>query len=126
MTKITYPKTPDTPISHLPFSPCVSAGNLLFVSGQASVDVKGSIVRDTFAGEFQRSMVNLIAVLETAGTTLSRVVQTRCYVDDIEDLPEFNRLYAAMFSAPYPARTTIGQCFRGKLKFEIDCIAVVD
>lgn len=126
MIEVTYPKNPGTPISHLPFSPCVKAGNLLFVSGQASVDAKGSIVPDTFAGEFQRSMANLVAVLETAGTTLGKVVQTRCYVDDIDDLPEFNRLYAAMFSAPYPARTTIGQCFRGKLKFEIDCVAIVD
>ena len=126
MTEITYPKKPHTPASHLPFSPCVRAGNLLFVSGQASVDATGKIIIDTFEGEFQRSMGNLIAILETAGTTLSRVVQTRCYVDNGDDLPEFNRLYAAAFAAPYPARTTIGQCFRGKLKFEIDCIAIID
>jgi len=126
MTEITYPKKPNTPVSHLPFSPCVKVGNLLFVSGQASVDATGKIVIDTFEGEFRRSMDNLVAILETAGTDLSKVVQTRCYVESSEDLQEFNRLYAATFSAPYPARTTITQCFGGKLKFEIDCIAVVD
>jgi len=126
MTEISHPRNPNTPISHLPFSPSVKVGNLLFVSGQASVDGTGGIVIDTFEGEFHRSMANLIAILETAGTTLSRVVQTRCYVDSGNDLTEFNRLYAATFTAPYPARTTITQCFGGKLKFEIDCIAVVD
>jgi len=126
MTEITYPKKPNTPVSHLPFSPCVKVGNLLFVSGQASVDATGKIVVDTFEGEFQRSMGNLNAILETAGTSLSRVVQTRCYVDNGDDVPEFNRLYAAAFSAPFPARTTITRCFGGKLKFEIDCIAIVD
>ncbi len=126
MTPVTYPKNPNTPTSHLPFSPCVRAGNLLFVSGQASVDDSGKIVKDTFEGEFLRSMSNLQKILETAGASLSNVVQTRCYVDDAADLPEFNRLYAGAFLSPFPARTTITNCFGGVIKFEIDCIAVVE
>ncbi len=124
MTPITYPKNASIPTSHLPFSPCVQAGNLIFVSGQASVDDSGKIVKDTFEGEFRRSIANLQRILEAAGSNLSRVVQTRCYVDAASDLPEFNRLYAEAFAAPYPARTTITDCFGGALKFEIDCIAV--
>jgi 2-iminobutanoate/2-iminopropanoate deaminase len=97
---------------------------LVFVSGQASVDAEGKIVGDTFEGEFRRSMENLRKVLVSAGCSLEHVVQTRCYVDKREHLAEFNRLYAATFKAPYPARTTIVNCFEGLLKFEIDCIAV--
>ena len=37
-TQLHYPKKPDTPVSHLPFSPAVRVGDLIFVSGQASVD----------------------------------------------------------------------------------------
>lgn len=125
MTPVTHPCDPSTPVSHLPFSPCVRVGDLVFVSGQASVDSTGKIVKDTFEGEFQRSMENLGKVLATAGCRLEDVVQTRCYVDKGEDLAEFNKLYAAAFKAPYPARTTITNCFAGLLKFEIDCIAVV-
>lgn len=125
MPKITYPTSPTIPTSHLPFSPVVKVGDMLYVSGQASVDNTGNIVTDTFEGEFQRSMANLERILIGAGSRLDQVVQTRCYVDDPGDLPEFNKLYAKFFKAPYPARTTITQCFSGKLKFEIDCIAVV-
>jgi len=123
MTPVTHPRDPSTPVSHLPFSPCVQAGSLVFVSGQASVDAEGKIVADTFEGEFHRSVENLRKVLASAGCGLEHVVQTRCYVDKREDLGEFNRLYAATFRAPYPARTTIVNCFDGLLKFEIDCIA---
>lgn len=126
MTEITYPKHADIPTSHLPFSPVVRVGDLLFVSGQASVDKTGKIITDTFEGEFRRSMDNLEAILKGAGSSLARVVQTRCYVDSGADVPEFNKLYAEAFKAPYPARTTITDCFGGKLKFEIDCIAVVN
>ncbi len=125
MTQVTHPRDPSTPISHLPFSPCVRVGDLVFVSGQASVDASGKIVNDTFEGEFQRSMENLGKVLASAGCQLEDVVQTRCYVDKRDDLAEFNKLYASAFQAPYPARTTITNCFGGLLKFEIDCIAVV-
>jgi 2-iminobutanoate/2-iminopropanoate deaminase len=38
---VSYPQLSDTPTSHLPFSPCVVVGDLIFVSGQASVDAEG-------------------------------------------------------------------------------------
>ncbi|SLK08775.1 RidA family protein [Novosphingobium mathurense] len=122
---IEYPKDASTPTSNLPFSPCTQVGNLLFVSGQASVDSSGTIVPDTFEGEMRRSLENLRIVLEGAGSGLKHVVNTRNYVRDPEDLPAFNRLYAEFFSAPYPARTTITHCLPDVLRFEIECVAVV-
>ena len=121
---VSYPREPGTPVSHLPFSPAVKVGPLVFVSGQASVDLTGQIVSDSFEGEFRRSVDNLRKVLQTAGADLAQVVQTRNYVRDSEDLPEFNRLYREVFSAPYPARTTITGCLSAALRFEIECIAV--
>ncbi|MCL4187148.1 MAG: RidA family protein [Rhodobacteraceae bacterium] len=121
---IEYPGTDGTPRSHLPFSPCVKVGNLLFVSGQASVDATGRIVPDSFEGEFRRSVENLRQILRDAGSDLTRVVQTRNYVRDGADLPEYNRLYREYFAAPYPARTTIVNCLTPALRFEIEAIAV--
>ena len=37
-TPVTFPRDAGTPVSHLPFSPAVRVGNLVLVSGQASVD----------------------------------------------------------------------------------------
>lgn len=120
-----YPKNPDTPISHLPFSPVVQVGNLLFVSGQASVDAKGVIVPDTFEGEFRRSIENMRKVLESAGSDLLHVVQTRNYVRDPANVARYNELYREYFTAPYPARTTITDCLPAVLQYEVECIAVV-
>jgi len=122
---IEYPLNPTTPRSHLPFSPCTKVGPLIFVSGQASVDDAGGIISDTFEGEMRRAVANLQKILHAAGSTLKHVVQTRNYVHDPRDLQEFNRLYRELFSAPYPARTTITSCLTEALKFEIECIAVV-
>ena len=121
---VTYPRLPDTPVSELPFSPAVVVGELIFVSGQASVDAHGNIVSDTFEGEFRRSIENVRRVLEAAGSDLEHVVQSRNYVRDAADLPRFNQLYREYFSAPLPARTTITNCLPPSLRFEIEAVAV--
>ena len=122
---ITYPGTAFTPRSHLPFSPAVQVGNLLFVSGQASVDGTGAIISEDFEGEFRRSLKNLRHILEDCGSSLAHVVQTKNYLRDSNDGPLYNRLYAEFFTAPYPARTTITNCLPASLRYEIECIAVV-
>ena len=122
--KVTFPINPDTPVSHLPFSPVVRVGDLVFVSGQASVDATGKIISDTFEGEFRRSVENLRKVLQTAGCDLNDVIQTRNYVRDAAEVPLYNQLYREYFSAPFPTRTTITNGLPPALRYEIECIAV--
>lgn len=119
-----YPRNSDTPSSHLPFSPAVVVGDLILISGQASVDATGKIVSDTFEGEFRRSVENLRMVLEAAGSDLAHVVQTRNYVREAADVPRYNELYREYFTAPYPARTTITNCLPPTLRYEIEAVAV--
>jgi 2-iminobutanoate/2-iminopropanoate deaminase len=122
--KVTFPINPDTPVSHLPFSPVARVGDLVFVSGQASVDATGKIVSDTFEGEFRRSVENLRKVLQTAGCDLGDVIQTRNYVRDPAHVPLYNQLYREYFAAPFPTRTTITNCLPPTLHYEVECIAV--
>lgn len=108
----------------LPFSHAMRVGDLVFVSGQASVDLKtGEIIAGTFAEEFERSIDNLRTILAAAGATLADIVKVGCFVRRDEDLPEFNRLYREVFTEPFPARTTITNCLPPTLLFEIDCVA---
>lgn len=129
MTEISYPVTPqsagfaETP---LPFSLATHVGNLLFVSGQASVDANGAIVPGSFEEEMRRSMENLRRILLAANTDFSRVAQVRAYVRDPANVAEYNQLYREYFSAPFPARTTITRCLPDTLHFEIEVVAVVD
>ena len=74
---VSHPRDTATPVSHLPFSPAVKVGRLVFVSGQASVHATGKIISDSFEGEFRRSLENLRKVLQSAGADVGDVVQTR-------------------------------------------------
>lgn len=108
----------------LPFSHAYRAGEMLFVSGQASVDLKtGDIIPGTFAEEMTRSIENLRLILEAAGAEWEDIVKVNSFVRRESDLGEYNLLYRAFFSEPYPARTTVTNCLPPSLLFEIDCIA---
>lgn len=124
MPLLEYPKSPDTPVSHLPFSPSVQYRDLIFVSGQASVDKSGNIISGTFEEEFRRSMENLIQILHDSGSDLAHVIQTRNYLRDPANGPRYQELYKEYFKTPYPARTTIINCLPPSLHYEIECIAV--
>lgn len=113
----------NVPKSSLPFSPAIQSGDLVFVSGQASVDGEGNILVGTFEEECRRSFENLGAVLKGAGLSFEDVIQVRNYVGKQEDLPLFNQIYKEYFKQPYPARTTLIGCLGDLLKFEVDVIA---
>ena len=127
--QISYPVSPqdagmnDIP---LPFSLATQVGNLIFVSGQASVDENGKIVAGTFEEEFRASMENLRRILKAAGSDLDKIVKVTSYIRDASHVALYNQLYREYFQEPYPARTTITNCLPETLHFEIDCIAVAD
>jgi 2-iminobutanoate/2-iminopropanoate deaminase len=113
----------EVPRSSLPFSPAVRAGAFVFVSGQASVDVTGRVVTDSFEGEMRRSIANVSAILSSIGMNLKDVVQVRSYLGREEDLAEYNRIYREYFKEPLPARTTLAGVLGKGLKFELDVTA---
>jgi 2-iminobutanoate/2-iminopropanoate deaminase len=114
---------PENP-PEVPLSSAVRAGDLIFVSGQASTESGVGVVEDTFEGEFRRTVRNLEEILAAAGATLRDVVRVGGYLRDEASREEYNRLYAEVFPQPYPARTTVGNHFQF-IKVELDCIAYI-
>lgn len=104
---VTDPHAPE-PVG--PYSHAASgADGALFVSGQAAIDpATGTLVDGDVAEQTRRVFENLRSVLAAAGRSLDDVVKVNVYLADIEDFSAMNRVYATVFSAPYPARTTIG------------------
>jgi 2-iminobutanoate/2-iminopropanoate deaminase len=107
----TVVSTPLAPKAVGPYSQGVRVGNLVYTAGQAALDpntqqlISGGITEQT-----RRTIENLKAVLEAAGTTLDRVVKANVYLKDMNDFAAMNAVYAE-YLAPQgviaPARTTI-------------------
>ena len=110
--------------SSLPFSPAIRAGDLVFISGQASVDKEtGSVIKASFEEEMRRSIKHLQSILEADSLSLDNVINVKSYVASEDDLKLYNSIYAEYFTQPLPSRSTIVNVLPTFLKFELDCIA---
>ena len=108
------------------YSDGIVVDGLLYVSGQASVDFKTSKFQlGTIEEETHRTMQNLKAIVEAAGSSLDHVVKCTVHLADIQDFNRYNEVYSSYFGERKPARTTVQSVLAENLKVEIDCIAKI-
>lgn len=94
-----------------PYSQGVCAGELVYTAGQIALDpVTGQIVGDDIRTQTDRVLQNLQAILEAAGSGLTRVIKTTVYLQDMADFAQMNQVYSRFFPTSPPARTTVEVC----------------
>ena len=108
-----------------PYSPAIRVGELLFVSGQISINpATGVLVSSDIAAETRQVMENIGALLSAAGLTFSAVVRTTVFLADMNDFAVVNEVYGGYFRQPYPARATVQVARLPRdARVEIDVIA---
>ena len=106
-----------------PLSYAISAGPLIFVSGQTPRNPKTGQVPDGIEEQTHQVFRNIDAVLKAAGSSLADVLKVTAYLSDLSDRNRFNEIYRQYLSEPYPARTSIGCQLEG-IRLEIDVIAL--
>jgi reactive intermediate/imine deaminase len=110
-----------------PYSQAVRAGNTVYLSGQIALDpASGQLVEGGFDAQVERAFLNLKAVSQAAGGSLSDVVKLTLFLTDLAQFPKANEIMQTFFEAPYPARSTVGVLSlpRGAL-FEVEAIMVL-
>ena len=91
-----------------PYSQAIKANGFVFTSGQIALDpATGAVAEGGIAEQTHRICQNLKAVLEAAGSSLSDVVKTVCFLADMNDFAAVNKIYGTYFTSNYPARTCI-------------------
>ena len=99
---------PDAPAAIGPYSHAVTAGHLLYTSGQIPLDPKtGRLVADDIETQTRQVLANVAAVLAAAGVTTQQVVKSTVFLKDMADFPKMNALYEAAFAPHKPARSTV-------------------
>jgi 2-iminobutanoate/2-iminopropanoate deaminase len=103
------------------FSPRVSYGNLLFISG-IGAHFEGDIKAHTkhVLDQVQKS-------LEAAGSSMEKVLKVNVYLNDLKDYAGMNEMFLGRFGLDPGVRTTIAAAggIPGNSLVEIDCIAYI-
>lgn len=99
--------TKNAPDAIGPYSQAVKANGLLFTSGQIAINpATNTVEAKTIEEQTTQVCENLKAVVEAAGTDMSKVVKTVCFLADINDFGAFNEIYGKYFTSK-PARSCV-------------------
>ena len=118
--------TPNAPAAIGPYSQAIEAGGLIFTSGQIPLDTKTGEMPETIVEGTRRSLENIKAILEQAGSDMSKVIKTTVFLADMDDFAAMNGVYGQYFSeGALPARSAVQVAKLPKgAKVEIEAIAV--
>lgn len=118
---------PGAPPAVGPYSHAVVTGNLVYTAGQAGLDPSNRQMAEGVEAQTRQTLQNIAAILEAAGSSMSKVVKTTVFLADMNDFKAMNAVYAEFFPENPPARTTV-QVARIPLDalVEIEAVAVIE
>src|SRR5436190_23782640 len=101
-------RTDNAPAPIGPYSQAVQIGNMLFISGQITIDpITGNLVQEDIQAETKQVMKNLEAILHEAKMDFADVVKTTIFLMDMGQFAQVNEIYGGYFKANAPARETV-------------------
>ena len=102
-------------------------GGLIYTSGQIPLDKEGNdaLFQEGVQAQTKQVIENLKAVLESAGSSLDKIVKTTVFLADMEDFAKMNEIYNQYFDTHKPARSAIAvKTLPKHARVEIEAIAV--
>ena len=91
-----------------PYSACVVAGDLVFISAQTPLKPGGKAgewAAPDVGGQTRQCLANIGSILEELGLTMEAVVKTTVFLADPKDFAAMNEAYKESFPHEPPARS---------------------
>ena len=109
-----------------PYSQAIKAGDFIFVSGQIPIDpATNELIGGDITVQTARVLDNLQAILQSAGSSLTKAVKVGVFLKDMSEFAAMNAVYAKYFPENPPARATVEVARLPKdVRVEIDVIAL--
>ena len=119
--------TENAPAAIGPYCQAAVHNGMVFTSGQIPLDpATGALAGITIEEQAHQVCRNLSAVLTAAGSDLTKVLKTTCFLASMDDFAAFNGVYAQYFTGK-PARSCVAvQTLPKNVLVEVECIAVTE
>lgn len=121
-------QTNNAPQAIGPYSQAIKTRGMVFASGQIPIDpATGQFVSGGIQEQTEQVLKNLSAVLEAAGSDLSRVVKTTVFLADMNEFAAMNEVYGRFFAEQPPARATVEAARLPRdARVEIEAVALTE
>jgi 2-iminobutanoate/2-iminopropanoate deaminase len=111
--------------SNLPHVPGIRVGDYIFLSGMVPVNPQtGERSHGPIAEQVRTTLSNMKHMLESAGSSLERVVRVHVVLADISHMAEMDRVFREFFPVDPPACMAWSMQLRFGNGCEIECVAL--
>jgi 2-iminobutanoate/2-iminopropanoate deaminase len=125
---VIQPKNPRLNVSrsaNLPHVPGIRVGDYIFLSGMGPIDGEtGERNLGAIGDQVRTTLCNMRHMLESAGSSLERVLRVHVVLADISHMAEMDRVYCEFFPTDPPARMVWSMQLRFGNGCEIECVAL--
>lgn len=91
-----------------PYSQAIKTSGFVFLSGQLPLVLEsGQVVNGSVEDQALKVLENIAAILEAAGSDISKVVKTTVFVTDMSNFQAINKVYSQFFGEHKPARSLV-------------------
>ena len=112
-------------VGNLPHVPGIRVGDYIFLSGMVPIDPQtGERSHGPIAEQLRTTLSNMQHMLESAGSSLERVVRVHVVLADVSHMAEMERVYREFFPIDPPARMAWSMQLRFGNGCEIECVAL--
>lgn len=127
MREIILTENAPAPLAGLYNQGIKASGTFVYTAGQVGMAPDTGKLADGLQAQTRQALENVKAIVETAGSDMSKVVKVTVLLDSIDDFGAMNDVYKTFFTVSQPARTAyeVAHLPIGAL-VEIEAIAVVD
>lgn len=117
--------TDKAPAAIGPYSQAQIVGDLVYTSGQIPVDPATGLIAEGVEAQAEQVFKNIANLLESAGSSISKVVKTTVFIKNMDDFAAINAVYGKYFTQPYPARSCV-EVARLPKDVLIECEAIAE
>ena len=101
-------KTDNAPAAIGPYSQAIKIGDLIYTSGQIPINPKtGELISSDIKEQTKQVLENIKAILETAGSSLDKIIKTTLFISNMDEFAMINEVYSSYFGENPPARSTV-------------------
>jgi 2-iminobutanoate/2-iminopropanoate deaminase len=99
--------TDKAPAAIGPYSQAIEVNGMVFTSGVIPVNPATGAIPEGVEAQATQAFANMTALLEAAGSDMSKVIKTTVFIKEMNDFGKINEIYANYFAQPYPSRSCV-------------------
>lgn len=117
--------TDKAPAAIGPYSQAIEVNGLIYTSGMIPVIPQTGEIVEGIEAQAKQALTNVKNLLESAGSSMDKVIKTTVFIKDMNDFAAVNAVYATFFSGAFPSRSCVEVARLPKdVLIEVEAVAI--